>query len=42
MGLDMVNAHSTFGSIGVPSVVNAQDLELFCKLDAAHDQCLQG
>ena len=42
MGLDMVKAHSAFGSIGVPSVVDPQDLQLFCRLDAAHDQCLIG
>jgi hypothetical protein len=33
-------AHSAFGSIGVPSVVEQLDLLLFCRLDAAHDQCL--
>lgn len=42
MGLDMVKAHSAFGSIGVPSVIDEMDLQLFCRLDAAHDQCLIG
>uniref|UniRef100_A0A0N4Z7X1 Uncharacterized protein n=1 Tax=Parastrongyloides trichosuri TaxID=131310 RepID=A0A0N4Z7X1_PARTI len=40
-GLDMVKAHSSFGSIGVPSVMDEEDLDLFCKFDGAHDQCLK-
>uniref|UniRef100_A0A0N5B3Z1 SCP domain-containing protein n=1 Tax=Strongyloides papillosus TaxID=174720 RepID=A0A0N5B3Z1_STREA len=40
-GLDMVKAHSSFGSIGVPSVIDEDDLNLFCKIDGAHDECLK-
>ncbi|GMS85034.1 hypothetical protein PENTCL1PPCAC_7209 [Pristionchus entomophagus] len=39
-GMDMVDAHTAFGSIDVPSVMSAKDLELFCSLDAAHSQCI--
>uniref|UniRef100_A0AAF5DR53 Uncharacterized protein n=1 Tax=Strongyloides stercoralis TaxID=6248 RepID=A0AAF5DR53_STRER len=40
-GLDMVKAHSSFGSIGVPSVLDEEDLNLFCKIDDNHDECLR-
>ncbi|KAI1727605.1 hypothetical protein Ddc_04920 [Ditylenchus destructor] len=40
-GLDMVKAHSAFGSVGVPSVMDQLDLQMFCRLDAAHDRCLR-
>ncbi|TMS33746.1 hypothetical protein L596_001447 [Steinernema carpocapsae] len=40
-GLDMVKAHTSFGSIGVPSVIDETDLSMFCRLDAQHDQCLR-
>ncbi|KAF7638524.1 hypothetical protein Mgra_00001898 [Meloidogyne graminicola] len=40
MGLDMVKSHSSFGSIGVPSVIDKLDLQLFCNLDLDHDKCL--
>ncbi|KAI3421882.1 hypothetical protein GPALN_012425 [Globodera pallida] len=42
MGLDMVKAHSAFGSIGVPSVLDVLDLQLFCRVDTDHDTCLLG
>ncbi|CEF70851.1 Hypothetical protein SRAE_X000018100 [Strongyloides ratti] len=40
-GLDMVKAHSSFGSIGVPSVLDEDDLNMFCKIDGRHDECLR-
>uniref|UniRef100_A0A915DJ55 Uncharacterized protein n=1 Tax=Ditylenchus dipsaci TaxID=166011 RepID=A0A915DJ55_9BILA len=40
-GLDMVKAHSAFGSVGVPSVLDQLDLQMFCRLDSAHDKCLR-
>uniref|UniRef100_A0AC35F086 Uncharacterized protein n=1 Tax=Panagrolaimus sp. PS1159 TaxID=55785 RepID=A0AC35F086_9BILA len=40
-GLDMVKAHTAFGSIGVPSVTEEIDLQMFCRLDTAHDRCLR-
>ncbi|KAK5974739.1 hypothetical protein GCK32_009077, partial [Trichostrongylus colubriformis] len=40
VGMDMVNAHMSFGSIDVPSVVEKRDLELFCLLDRQHSQCV--
>ncbi|EPB78598.1 hypothetical protein ANCCEY_02338 [Ancylostoma ceylanicum] len=40
VGMDMVNAHMSFGSIDVPSVVEQHDLELFCLLDRQHSQCV--
>ena len=40
-GLDMVKAHTAFGSVGVPSVVDELDLQMFCKLDTVHDRCLR-
>uniref|UniRef100_A0A914DK40 Domain of unknown function DB domain-containing protein n=1 Tax=Acrobeloides nanus TaxID=290746 RepID=A0A914DK40_9BILA len=40
-GLDMVKAHTSFGSIGVPSVNDRLDLIMFCRLDSAHDECLR-
>ncbi|KAH7713469.1 Protein M05D6.9 [Aphelenchoides avenae] len=40
-GLDMVKAHTSFGSIGVPSVIDKFDLHLFCRLDTEHDRCLR-
>ncbi|KAK0393394.1 hypothetical protein QR680_000188 [Steinernema hermaphroditum] len=40
-GLDMVKAHTSFGSIGVPSVIDETDLRMFCRLDAQHDHCLR-
>uniref|UniRef100_A0A914M2L1 Uncharacterized protein n=1 Tax=Meloidogyne incognita TaxID=6306 RepID=A0A914M2L1_MELIC len=42
MGLDMVKSHSSFGSVGVPSVIDKLDLQLFCNLDLEHDNCLIG
>uniref|UniRef100_A0AC34Q1J2 Uncharacterized protein n=1 Tax=Panagrolaimus sp. JU765 TaxID=591449 RepID=A0AC34Q1J2_9BILA len=42
VGLDMVKAHTAFGSMGVPSVVDESDLQSFCAIDAAHDECLKG
>ncbi|MFH4974806.1 hypothetical protein AB6A40_001515 [Gnathostoma spinigerum] len=40
-GLDMVKAHLAFGSIGVPPIKDKTDFNLFCKLDADHDNCLR-
>ncbi|GMT15987.1 hypothetical protein PFISCL1PPCAC_7284, partial [Pristionchus fissidentatus] len=40
IGMDMVDAHSAFGSIDVPSVMSSKDLELFCALDGVHSQCI--
>ncbi|KHJ99350.1 hypothetical protein OESDEN_00662 [Oesophagostomum dentatum] len=40
VGMDMVNAHMSFGSIDVPSVIDRHDLELFCHLDRQHSQCV--
>uniref|UniRef100_A0AC35G3M0 Uncharacterized protein n=1 Tax=Panagrolaimus sp. PS1159 TaxID=55785 RepID=A0AC35G3M0_9BILA len=37
----MVKAHTAFGSIGVPSVTEEIDLQMFCRLDTAHDRCLR-
>ncbi|VDK19450.1 unnamed protein product [Anisakis simplex] len=39
--LDMVKVHQGFGSIGVPPVVDATDLMLFCRYDSEHDKCLR-
>ncbi|KAI6242836.1 hypothetical protein M3Y99_00191800 [Aphelenchoides fujianensis] len=41
IALDMVKAHTSFGSIGVPSVIDRDDLVLFCRFDAENDQCLR-
>ncbi|KAI6172080.1 hypothetical protein M3Y98_00933600 [Aphelenchoides besseyi] len=41
VALDMVKAHTAFGSIGVPSVIDSDDLTLFCRFDAENDQCLR-
>uniref|UniRef100_A0A7E4ULM5 CPG4 domain-containing protein n=1 Tax=Panagrellus redivivus TaxID=6233 RepID=A0A7E4ULM5_PANRE len=41
IGLDMVKAHTAFGSMGVPSVLDELDLQMFCRLDTAHDRCLR-
>jgi hypothetical protein len=37
----MFYAHTSFGSIGVPSVFDQNDLVLFCRFDAENDQCLR-
>ncbi|CAD5216205.1 unnamed protein product [Bursaphelenchus xylophilus] len=39
--LDMVKAHTSFGSVGVPSVTDKEDLIYFCKFDAENDRCLR-
>ncbi|CAD5211606.1 unnamed protein product [Bursaphelenchus okinawaensis] len=39
--LDMVKAHTSFGSVGVPSVTEKEDLIYFCKFDAENDRCLR-
>ncbi|KAE9421336.1 hypothetical protein Angca_001711, partial [Angiostrongylus cantonensis] len=41
MGMDMVNMHKSFGSIGVPSVMERNDLKRFCLLDREHTQCVE-
>jgi hypothetical protein len=39
--LQSFQAHTAFGSIGVPSVTEEIDLQMFCRLDTAHDRCLR-
>ncbi|VDM58344.1 unnamed protein product [Angiostrongylus costaricensis] len=39
MGMDMM--HKSFGSIGVPSVMERNDLKRFCLLDQEHTQCVE-
>uniref|UniRef100_A0A915Q6Z0 Uncharacterized protein n=1 Tax=Setaria digitata TaxID=48799 RepID=A0A915Q6Z0_9BILA len=41
LGLDMVKLHTAFGSIGVPPLVDENDLKLFCRLDDEHNWCLR-
>uniref|UniRef100_A0A0R3RHD2 CxC6 domain-containing protein n=1 Tax=Elaeophora elaphi TaxID=1147741 RepID=A0A0R3RHD2_9BILA len=41
LGLDMVKVHTALGSISMPSVVDENDLKLFCRLDDQHSWCLR-
>uniref|UniRef100_A0AAF5PXM1 Uncharacterized protein n=1 Tax=Wuchereria bancrofti TaxID=6293 RepID=A0AAF5PXM1_WUCBA len=41
LGLDMVKAHMAFGSISFPSLIDENDLKLFCRLDDQHSWCLR-